>query len=975
MLRGFILLAVFSWVSTLPSCFGSPATRLEQAFRKPPDSAKAWAYWWWLDSAASREGITADFEAMKQQGIAGVLLFDAGEGGTNAPKGPHFMSEPWRDLFRHTLREADRLGIQVGVNLCSGWDAGGTWVTPEWAAKRLVWSETVLQGPGEKLVGLPLPSVTGDFYREIAVLAMPVYDARTNQITNLELKAGRQYAGAKSCNELADVLASDDSSEADTNRVCRLKEVQVLSEKVMADGRLNWQVPAGSWLVLRFGYTLLGSRTKCTSPDAEGYEIDFFSREALDQHFEHTGRPLLEDAKRMRARSLKYFHVDSYEAGNPTWSARFAEEFRTRRGYDLERWLPVLAGRVVESHEAAHRFLWDIRRTMADLYAANYYGRLAELSHRAGIGIHPESSGPFWHHIDALQCAGRNDIPMTEFWKRKEEDKEWVWWLTGQEGFCDLVKQAASAAHIYGRPICQAEAYTSMGPNWEEDPFAMKDIGDRAFCAGLTRNVLCFYVHQPDLSAYPGFEWEAAGTHFDSHVTWWKMSHAWLTYLARCQHLLRQGRFVADFCYFYGEDVPNFVPARAHMDPPLPSGFDCDTINSEVLLNGLTVRKGRLMLPDGMSYRYLVLPHRKTPTMSPRVLQKIRDLVRRGATVIGPAPQRAPGLSALPQCDAEVRELAQELWGEPQAIRGERKVQRGRVIWGRAPVAVVAEDGLLPDVEFLDLFPKENTPRFDGVTVPLDWVHRRTSDMDIYYVANIGSRQVSAQVAFRTTGRLPQLWDPVTGGLHVLPEFAAEVDRTIVPLAFEPKQSVFVVFRPGVTAPQAGKNSPVFGTVMELVGPWEVSFDPQWGPSERLLFDRLEDWTRRVEPEVRFYSGTTTYRKHFELPAPARVSTPMRLFLDLGRVKNLARVRVNGTDLGVLWTAPWRVDMTGVARPGRNDLTIELVNLWPNRLIGDARLQPEDRRTKTNVRKFAQPDLPLLESGLLGPVTVQVQLD
>jgi hypothetical protein len=952
---------------------GAQGSRLERAFREPPDSAKSWAYWWWLDSAASREGITADFEAMKQQGISGVLLFDAGEGGTNAPKGPVFMSETWRELFRHTLREADRLDITVGVNLCSGWNAGGTWVTPAHAAKKLVWSETMVDGPGDKVLSLPNPPTKADFYRDIAVLALPLRGESASQITNLELKAGRAPAKGASCNALAAMLASDESADTSPDAACRLDEIQVLTDQLQPDGRLMWQAPAGSWVILRFGYTLLGSRTKCVSPGAQGYEIDFFSREAFDDHFAHTARPLLDDAKRSGTKSLKYFHVDSYESGNPSWSPQFAEEFRARRGYDLWKWMPVLAGRIVESREATHRFLWDIRRTIGDLFAANYYGRLAELSHRAGVGIHPESSGPFWHHIDALQCAGGNDIPMTEFWKRKDESKEWVWWLTDCADFCDLIKQAASAAHVYGRPICQAEAYTTMGPNWEEDPFTMKDIGDRAFCAGLTRNVLCFWVHQPDVKAFPGYQWEAAGTHFDSHITWWNMSHAWLTYLARCQHLLRQGRFVADFCFFYGEDVPNYVPARSHMNPPLPVGFDCDTINAEVLLNRLSVKRGRLTLPDGMSYRYLVLPHRQTVAMSPPVLRKIKNLVKDGATVLGPAPQRAPGLSNWPKCDEDVRALARELWGENPGAAGELKIGRGRVIWGRNPAEVVAADRLAPDVEFLDLTPAQIEKRFDDVTVPLDWIHRRDGNTDIYFVANIGDRHAAARAAFRTESGRPELWDAVTGNIRGLPEFTVEDGLTTVPLKFEPKQSSFVVFRKGAAKHGApARNFPEANIVAEAAGPWEVSFGPMWGGPAQVTFDRLDDWTKRPEEGIRHYSGTVTYRKTFDVPRSVLSDSSAALFLDLGKVKNLASVRLNGQDLGVVWTAPWRLEITKAAKVGANELVIEVVNLWPNRLIGDARLPEEQRRTKTNVRKFVRPGLPLLESGLLGPVTLQV---
>jgi hypothetical protein len=949
----------------------SAADDLTKNFARPPKSAQPWCYWWWLDSAASREGITADLEAMQRQGIAGALVFDAGEGGTNAPKGQLFMSETWRELFRHTLREADRCGITIGVNLCSGWNAGGTWVTPELAAKKLVWSETVVDGPSEKSLDLPKPPVTAEFYRDIAVLAVPLRGTRTNQISNLEIKAGRDDAKSRFGNGLADLLASDESAIASANDACRLDEVQVLTDRLGLDGKITRQSPAGHWLILRFGYTLLGSRTRCASPGAQGYEIDFFNREAFDEHFAHTAKPLLEDAGQVRAKSLKYFHVDSFEAGNPSWTPRFAEEFRARRGYDLFKWMPVLAGRIVESREASHRFLWDVRRTIGDLFAANYYGRLGELSHRAGIGIHPESSGPFWHQIDALQCVGGNDVPMTEFWKRQEETKEWVWWLTEDAAFCDLIKQAASAAHAYGRPICQAEAYTTMGPNWEEDPFTMKDIGDRAFCAGLTRNVLCFWVHQSDVKAFPGYQWEAAGTHFDTHITWWNMSGAWLTYLARCQHLLRQGRFVADFCYFYGEDVPNFVPARSHMNPPLPEGFDCDTINAEVLLNRLSVKKGRLTLPDGMSYRYLVLPHRKTVAMSPPVLRKIKALVTGGATVIGPAPQRAPGLSNWPKCDEEVCALARGLWGENVGNAGERKIGKGRVIWGRTPAAVVAADRVAPDVEFRDQTPARIEKRFDDVTEPLDWIHRRDGSRDIYFVANIGDRHAAANVAFRAAGR-PELWDAVTGRAHPLPEFTLENGRVVVPMKFQPKESSFVVFRNRVAG--GGKQKTNFTeleTVAELTGPWTVSFDPRWGGPAHVTFDNLDDWSKRPETGIRHYSGTATYRKTFDFPSLA--TRHSSLLLDLGRVKNLARVRLNGDDLGVVWTAPWRVDITRAVRARNNELEIEVVNLWPNRLVGDSRLPKEQRRTVTNVGKFNRPDAPLLESGLLGPVTLKVE--
>jgi hypothetical protein len=475
------------------------------------------------------------------------------------------------------------------------------------------------------------------------------------------------------------------------------------------------------------------------------------------------------------------------------------------------------------------------------------------------------------------------------------------------------------------------------------------------------------------VKAYPGYEWEAAGTHFDNHITWWNMSHAWLSYLSRCQLLLRQGKFVADFLYYYGEDVPNFVPARSRMNPPLPPGFDCDTVNAEVLLGRLSVQGGRLKLPDGMSYQYLILPHRSVLAMSPALCRKLAEFVEAGATVIGPAPQCAPGLSNWPQCDAEVQAVAAKLWGPQPGSAGERQVGRGRVIWGRTPEEIVTADRLAADVEFRDLQPATIPPRFDGVTIPLEWIHRQAGATDFYFVANLSTNDVSVRAAFRARGRSPELWDAVTGHICPLPEYTPETGCTVVPLKFMARQSFFVVFRKGASTRAKGSAAVFAETrlLQELSGSWEVSFNPAWGGPRSVRFEQLEDWTKRPEEGIRYYSGTATYRKRFELSPSEAQKLKSSAFLDLGVVKNLARVRLNGQDLGVVWTAPWWVEITGAAKAGANDLEIEVVNLWPNRLIGDARLPKEQRRTVTNVEKFNKPNAALLESGLLGPVTVR----
>ncbi len=331
----------------------------------------------------------------------------------------------------------------------------------------------------------------------------------------------------------------------------------------------------------------------------------------------------------------------------------------------------------MDNPEITARFLWDYRRTAADLFAANHYGRLGQLARANGLKQDSESGGPFFFHsIDALQCEGANEVPMGEFWKRAAEPDGAIFWDPKIRKF-DTVRQAASAAHIYGRQLCQAEAFTSFAEDWIDDPWSMKDVGDHAFCNGLTRVVVHKFTHQPQPDLVPGNQWAHVGTHFNRQTTWWEMSHAWLRYLQRCQYLLRQGRFAADVAYYYGEDANSFVLAKNMMSPALPQGYDCDTLNAEVLLKRATVRSGRLVLPDGMSYRYLVLPHQDSWKASPVVMRKIAALVEGGLTVVGPRPVQAPGLTDYPECDRQIDRLAERLWGPAAVAAGERKTGQG----------------------------------------------------------------------------------------------------------------------------------------------------------------------------------------------------------------------------------------------------------------------------------------------------------
>ena len=1024
---------------------------LEGGFADPPNSAKPWAYWWWLDSNVSNAGITADLEAMKQQGIAGALIFDAGVGGSLAADGPVFMSPKWRDHFKFAVKEADRLGLELSLNLCSGWNAGGPWVKPAQAAKNLVWSQTVIQGGKKIEIQLPQPAgIKKNYYRDAAVVAFKIaaqeamasskltasssypkyppplamdHDPKTRWISNgdkpgqgptpkspeflnwefpapfpaaslvvtpysdcgpkdcefqcsddgktfrtickfvvaprkvktvafdetkakakyfrLVMTSSYPFQGKECWNVQVSEIALLKKGQSPPSRAPQLKSGDVvdLTSKADASGKLIWDAPRGAWNILRIGCTLVGRGVvHCTSPGGGGLEIDPLSRKAMDMHFAATAEKCLAEIGDLAGKTLKYTHIDSWELGVPNWTDEFRLEFKRRRGYDPLPYLPVLAGKIVDSKEVSDRFGVDYRRTVADCIADNYYGRLSELSRKHGMGIHPESGGPFFTHwIDALQCLGKSDIPMGEFWARKSEPSG-RFWYRDQFKRCDTVKQAATAAHIYGKKYVQAEAYTTMGPNWEKDPCMLKDVGDLALCSGLTRNMLCFYVHQPYMDIKPGNQWPAAGTHFDRNITWWPLSGAWMKYLARCQFMLQQGLFVADVCYYTGENVPAFVPGRDHMKPALPAGYDCDTINTEVLLTRVSAKGGRIVLPDGMSYRLLVLP--AGDAMSLPVLKKLIELASAGVTIVGTKPLRTPGLLDYPACDEEVKKLASKL----------------KLVSGKSIQETLTSMGVGAD--------------FKSTGAPLHYIHRRSKAADIYFVSNQQSKPVSAECTFRVTGRQPELWDAVTGEIRDAVAFKIAGGRTTVPLDFAPRGSLLVVFRKPASSTKGpvASNFPELAQVGEIAGPWTVKFDPKWGGPKSVEFKTLEDWTKRSEKGIKYYSGKATYHKTFDLPKTAQASKN-RLYLDLKRVRNVAQVRLNGKDLGVVWTAPWRVEIAQAVKPTANKLEIDVVNLWPNRLIGDAALPKEKRLTKTNVTKF-KANSPLLPSGLLGPVTL-----
>lgn len=731
---------------------------LEAAFQDPPASARPWVYWFWLNGNITKEGITADLEAMQRTGIGGVLIMEVDQG---APLGPvGFMSPKWRELFQHVVAEAGRLGLEVNMNNDAGWNgSGGPWIKPEESMQKVVWTETEVEGPRAFDAVLARPEAVANFYRDIAVLAVPAVGAY--RIENIQVKAAYQIGGVG--------LAAGKDLPAEM-RIDRARLVG-LTSKMNAEGRLQWQAPAGKWTILRFGHTSTGVENAPSPASGRGLECDKLSKAGIEANFAGMMAKLIADVGPAAGKTLVTTHIDSWENGSQNWTARMREEFRTRRGYDLLPFLPVYTGRVVDSLEISERFLWDLRQTVSDLVVENYAEHLKTLAGRHGLKLSIEAyGGP----TDNQPYAGRADEPMCEFW------------IGG--GAMQTCKEMASAAHTYGRPILGAEAFTAADQErWLEHPASIKALGDQAICDGVNRFVFHRYAMQPWRDRRPGMTMGPWGIHYERTQTWWEWTPAWHQYLARCQHLLRQGRFVADLCYLQPEASP-----QGFIGHP-PQAYDYDNCGAEVVLRRMGVKDGRIVLPDGMSYRVLVLP--ETDTMTPELLRKIGELAKAGATVIGPRPVKAPGLTDYPSSDETLRRLADEIWGNCDGKTvTEHAYGAGRVVWGLSPEQVLRQMGVRPDF-------------VSPVGVRLRYIHRSAGDTDLYFVANPRPHDVRAVGTFRVQGKRPELWWPDSGRIDRNPVYAESEGATRVLLPLGPSGSVFVVFRekggPAADAPVA----------------------------------------------------------------------------------------------------------------------------------------------------------------------------
>ncbi len=736
--------------------------------------------------------------------------------------------------------------------------------------------------------------------------------------------------------------------------VVRKGDVIDLTSQMQPDGTLNWNPPAGKWVVLRLGYSLVGTVNRGSTPEATGLEVDKLSKQAVKAYYDYYLDKLKEaTGGRMGKRGLQYLLQDNWEVGpQGNWTNEMMTEFKRRRGYDMTPWLPTLVGHVMESAEASDRFLWDFRKTIAEMTAEYIYDMLSDMLKERGMGR--KSEGHEFSRIyvvDGMDVKRSAAIPMAAVWAGGDP------WEPRRPHNEDL-RETASVAHIYGQNLVGAESFPAFaGGEGEEGgassayafaPETLKPFADAALADGLNWFDYQASPHQPVDDKVPGLA-HVYGQWFTRHETWAEYAKPWMTYLARSSYMLQQGRFVADILYYYGEDS-NITALFGEKGPDVPEGYALDYASSDVVLNRIGVANGRITTTTGMSYRVLVVDDNAVH-MPLNVLKKIRDLVNAGAIVVGPKPTDSPSNS---DNQAEFKTIADQLWGSG---KGTRKVGKGQVFAGQSAAAVLKALQIAPDFEY-------TKPQGD---TSVAFVHRKISDGDIYFVHNRKNRAENVEATFRVAGKAPELWHADTGEIEPAAYRVAD-GRTTVSLKLDPADAVFIVFRKagsaqGRTLPRVTQKA-----VGTIDGSWTVAFQPNRDAPASITLDKLSAWNDSSDPGVKYFSGTATYTKTIEAPAEW-FAAGAKMVLDLGSVKNIAEVTVNGKSAGVLWKPPFRANVTGALKPGANTVQIKVTNLWANRLIGDQQPNVRKKYAWTSLRALGAGS-PLLPSGLLGPVRV-----
>jgi len=923
-----------------------------QEFRDVPREYRPRVWWHWMNGNVTKDGIRKDLEWMDRAGIVGFHNFDAG---CSTPQIVDerliYMTPEWKDAFNYALDIADSLGMEVSIASSPGWSiTGGPWVSKEDAEKKLVWREMELDGgqhfsgelpepfimcgPRQDIVGIPDDPHRYDFYKDLYVIAVKAPEADTARILRVDVKSGM----------VKDYTVADHFPTPDTEDVTALSDVIDITG-CFDGGKLSWDVPEGRWKIFRFGYNLLGRVNGPASPEATGLEVDKLDADAVRRYYKNY-LDMYRDASGDRLGSvISHLMIDSYESGLCSWTPKMEEEFKARRGYSLRPWMPVLTGQIIVSADKSERFLFDWRQTLGELIAENHYDVVNEILAPYGMKRHTESHEERTAFVgDGMMVKRHADIPMSAFWVRFNAG----WHSTYPVAEADL-KESSSVAHIYGQNVCAAESFTTNGRIGKWDGFGayqccprnLKPVADAAMAMGLNRFIIHTSVHQPVDDKFPGLGLSTYGQWFTRQDTWAEEARPWTDYLARSCYMLQQGRYVADIAYFYGEDknvTGRFNDERVeHVD-----GFNYDFVNADILLNMVRTRKRSLVTGTGMEYKILVIDS-QVRYMSWPVLRRLLKFARAGVVICGPRPLSCANLKAD---DRKFERTVAKIWD-----RGRKNVHETMDAGASLAAAGVRKD--------LMQFVGGSEQPTDSVS----FVHRKLSDGDIYWVANISSSPRAFEASLRTSGLKPQIWNAEDGSVKDV-SYAFEGDRTRVSLSLTPDESLFIVLRGKADETSVSIAEKTVSESAEIRGPWKVKFQEGRGAPSEAVFPELISYTESPVEGIKYFSGTATYETTFELATKSD-----GMILDLGEVREMARVILNGRDLGLLWRPPYRMDVSGALIEGENRLQLKVTNTWANRLIGDEKASEGKRITYTVMQFYQATDEPVT-SGLLGPVRI-----
>lgn len=913
-------------------------------FKNPSTEYRPLALWSWMNGYVDTAKVVYELEQMKDKGMRGGIIWDLGaiaDPENMIPAGPPFLGPESLNYLSIAFKKGNELGLDIGMAVSSSWNAGGEWIGPEDAIKEVLLTSQVVKGPKKIKIDIMAPQGRRqaiEYYSLISSAAMP-------------------YSASKMIDE-------------------GVKNAVILDEYTIDDKFIEWDVPEGEWEIFSFFSCNTLQPLVIPSPNSGGLMIDHLSYKATTTHFDSLLSRLPKDL--LEERLIKFMEIDSYEVRRmKDWSPKLLSKFKAKYNYDPVPYIPLLLGYDMQDSILADRFRNDYSILVSDMMIEGHFAQSVEIAEKYGIEMVTEAGHGGSPRVDPLKALGNSHIPTGEFWNRKR------FWVT---------KEAASAAHIYNHNLVASESLTGW-QHWQHGPSDYKQLIDIALCEGLNQIMFHTFAHNPEVAGKPGFVYHA-GEHLNVNTTWWEMAEPFMDYIARCSYMLRQGLFVGDACLYYGDQAPNLVPPKRidpnitpifddtqclHCGKPKPVnpgsvlGYDYDYMNVEIITTAMRVEDGRLVLPSGQSYRVMLLPDKEA--ISFEVLQALEKLVSEGATVLGRKPVRTTSLKNYPECDEEVARITENLWGDCDGKEVlSHKYGKGTIYWGLTLEEVLSELNITPDFEVKGI---------DNCDMHIDYIHRQTETEDIYFISNSLETSEKFSAEFRVgKNMIPQIWDPMSGLIQRKVEFSRTDSGIELEFEMDPISSRFVVFskqKPGKNDAELWQDLQ-FGTSnyassdntvesIDLTSDWSVSFDPKMGGPKDYNLTSLMSWSEIQDEMINYYSGKAIYKKTFSIDEKS-ISKGQQAILEFDNIQELASITINGKDCGILWTLPYILNITDQLKPGENELVIEAINTWNNRIVGDVQNPEEKQYTNTNIKHMFRQGK-LLESGIIGSAFIR----